>query len=75
MNSKRQLAAILFADIQGYTAMMQRDEQRASAHLRHFQKQMAQGIRTSHCCALFPAFPNSGLHLQIGSNGAFTVDR
>ena len=40
MNSKRQLAAILFADIQGYTRLMQQDGQQASLHLRYFQKQM-----------------------------------
>jgi TolB-like protein/class 3 adenylate cyclase len=32
----RQLAAILFTDIVGYTAMMQRDEQNALAVTRHF---------------------------------------
>ena len=39
-SSQRKLAAILFADIEGYTAMMQKDEQVASRTLRHFQKQL-----------------------------------
>jgi len=33
----RRLAAILFADIAGYTALMQRDEQLALAHLQKFR--------------------------------------
>ena len=36
--SSRKLAAILFADIVGYTSLMQRDEQEASTLLRRFQK-------------------------------------
>ncbi len=40
-NSKRQLAAILFADIQGYTRLMQNDEDHASKLLRKFQKVMS----------------------------------
>ena len=35
MSSTRQLAAILFTDIAGYTAMMQRDEQSAVAMVKH----------------------------------------
>ena len=37
---KRRLAAILFADLQGYTAVMQKDENRASRLLRRFQDEM-----------------------------------
>ena len=36
-SSSRKLAAILFADIQGYTAMMQSDEGTALHRLRHYQ--------------------------------------
>ena len=36
-SSARRLAAILFADIAGYTALMQKDEQAASTLLRRFQ--------------------------------------
>ena len=43
-NKKRQLAAILFADIVGYTALMQKDEQTASTLLRSFQKNIEQLI-------------------------------
>ena len=44
MNRKRKLAAILFADIQGYTALMQKDEQNASILLRHFQQQLEEKV-------------------------------
>ena len=43
-NVKRQLAAILFADIVGYTALMQKDEQQASTIIRHFQQQVEEKI-------------------------------
>jgi class 3 adenylate cyclase len=35
-HQNRQLAAILFTDIVGYTAMMQKDEQDALAVTRHY---------------------------------------
>jgi class 3 adenylate cyclase/TolB-like protein len=44
---KRQLSAILFADIEGYTALMQKDETLASAQLKKFQKEVA-GIVEDH---------------------------
>ena len=44
MNKKRKLAAILFADIVGYTALMQKDEQNASILLRHFQQQLEEKV-------------------------------
>lgn len=34
---KRKMAAILFADIQGYTALMQKDALKASLILKRFQ--------------------------------------
>ena len=37
MTKQRKLAAILFVDIEGYTAMMQKDEESASIVLRRFQ--------------------------------------
>ena len=40
----RKLQAILFADIAGYTALMQKDEQTASTLLRRFQKNMEELI-------------------------------
>ncbi len=40
----RKLAAILFADIAGYTALMQKDEQSASVLLRRFQKNIEELI-------------------------------
>lgn len=36
MSSSRQLAAIMFTDIVGYTAMMQSDEQKAVAVIKHY---------------------------------------
>lgn len=36
MSSSRQLAAIMFTDIVGYTAMMQTDEQKAVAVIKHY---------------------------------------
>ena len=46
MSIKRQLAAILFADIVGYTSLMQKDEQTASTLIRHFQKQLEEKVKT-----------------------------
>ncbi|MEM1119326.1 MAG: adenylate/guanylate cyclase domain-containing protein [Bacteroidota bacterium] len=43
-HKKRKLRAILFADIVGYTALMQKDEQTASKLLRHFQQQLEQKV-------------------------------
>lgn len=43
---KRKLAAILFADIVGYTALMQKDEQTASQLLRNFQQQLEEKVNT-----------------------------
>src|SRR5678815_3403526 len=36
MSQTRQLAAIMFTDIVGYTAMMQSDEQKAVAVIKHY---------------------------------------
>jgi TolB-like protein/class 3 adenylate cyclase/Flp pilus assembly protein TadD len=46
MNTSRQLAAILFADIQGYTALMQRDETRAMMLREKFQRILETEIKT-----------------------------
>ncbi len=46
-DSKRRLAAILFADIQGYTALMGKDENHASSLLRKFQAEIERQI-TGH---------------------------
>jgi len=43
-DNKRKLAAILFADIVGYTSLMQHDEQHASNLLRHFQQQLEEKV-------------------------------
>lgn len=40
MINSRQLAAILFADIAGYTALMQKDEQEALRKLQHFREDL-----------------------------------
>lgn len=44
LGQARKLAAILFADIVGYTGLMQRDEHHASALLRHFQQQLEEKV-------------------------------
>ena len=44
----RQLAAILFTDIIGYTAMMQKDEQNALAVTRHYIATLKQSAETFH---------------------------
>ena len=41
----RRLAAIMFADIVGYTAMMQRNEQEGLAKVRHFSAVIEQQVR------------------------------
>ncbi len=43
-NQKRQLAAILFADIQGYTALMQKDETQAATLLKRFQNELREKV-------------------------------
>jgi adenylate cyclase len=45
MSTSRQLAAIVFADIQGYTAMMQQDESTALTLRNKFQKILEQEIK------------------------------
>jgi adenylate cyclase len=47
-NQNRQLAAILFTDIIGYTAMMQLDEQKAVAVTRHYITVLSQSVETHH---------------------------
>ena len=44
----RQLAAILFTDIVGYTAMMQKDEQNALTVTRHYIATLKQAAETFH---------------------------
>jgi adenylate cyclase len=44
----RQLAAILFTDIVGYTAMMQKDEQNALAVTRHYIATLKKSAETFH---------------------------
>ena len=43
-NKKRKLRAILFADIVGYTALMQKDEATASTLLQRFQKEIEEVV-------------------------------
>ncbi len=44
----RQLAAILFTDIVGYTAMMQQDEQNAVAVTRHYISVLKESVASHH---------------------------
>ena len=44
MSQSRQLAAIMFADIVGYTALMQASEQQALANLQKFKEQLERHV-------------------------------
>ena len=46
--SSRKLAAILFADVVGYTKLMQENEQAATKQLRYFQKSMNEIVQDHH---------------------------
>lgn len=48
LNQNRQLAAILFTDIVGYTAMMQVDEQKAVAVTNHYITVLNQSVEKHH---------------------------
>ena len=45
MSQSRQLAAIMFTDIVGYTAMMQTDEQKAVAVIKHYNNTLEKLVR------------------------------
>ncbi len=62
MTAIRKLAAIVFADIAGYSAMMQRDEQHALRVLHHFRKDIDR---------LVPAF--KGEIIQYYGDGALLI--
>jgi len=47
-SKKRRLAAILFADIVGYTALMQSNEQQALLHLQKFKQALESEVPTNH---------------------------
>ena len=48
MNKKRKLAAILFADIVGYTALMQKDEKSARQNLEKFRNTLDEKVEKHH---------------------------
>lgn len=48
MPSKRHLAAIMFTDIAGYTAMMQRDEQEGLAKANRYREVLRQRVEEHH---------------------------
>ena len=45
MTQGRQLAAIMFTDIVGYTAMMQADEQKAVAVIKHYNSTLDKYVK------------------------------
>ncbi len=47
-NKKRKLAAILFADIVGYTALMQKDEATARQNLEKFRNTLNEKVAVYH---------------------------
>ena len=64
-SSKRQLAAILFADIVGYSALMQQDELAAIAKLNHFKQQIHE--KTSHYNGQIIQFYGDGCLITFNS--------
>lgn len=62
MPTTRQLAAILFADIQGYTALMQDDEVKAIIVRDKFQKALTNEIK-----------PHNGRIIQLNGDGALCI--
>src|SRR6266446_1332053 len=62
MSAIRQLAAILFADIQGYTALMQADEAKAMIIRYKFQKTLTNEIKA-----------HTGHIIQLNGDGAFCI--
>ena len=56
-NSTRRLAAILFADIAGYTALMQHDEQDALQKLARFKETLEAKTAEFKDC-IFPSYIN-----------------
>lgn len=62
MPATRQLAAILFADIQGYTALMQDDEEKAIIIRDKFQKVLTHEIRL-----------HNGRIIQLSGDGALCI--
>lgn len=62
MSSTRQLAAILFADIQGFTAMMEDDEAKAIIIRDKFQQAITNEIKS-----------HGGQVIQLNGDGAFCI--
>src|SRR2546423_8135873 len=62
MPAARQLAAILFADIQGYTAMMQEDEVKAREIRDKFKKELESEISL-----------HNGRIIQFSGDGALCI--
>lgn len=48
MSETRKLATILFADIAGYTALMQKDEEQALQYLNHFKEVLEETTKAHH---------------------------
>ena|GEM_PF-4285776 len=60
--SSRQLRAILFADIAGYTAMMQEDEAAALQQLGRFKAVLEEQVPDMTCTYALIAFQEAAAH-------------
>jgi class 3 adenylate cyclase len=61
-SSRRQLAAIMFTDIAGYTALMQSDEDLAASSLSRYRSTLAEGLAQ-----------HDGILLQHMGDGSLTM--
>ena len=69
MRSVKKLTAILFADIQGYTALMQKDEKAALALLKRYQDSLSKEVM-AHGGEIIKQYGDGGICLFPSASGA-----